>query len=314
MASIMKETKTLEFKETVTNTFLKTVSAFANYGGGEVKFGIKDDGSVVGVKNPRQVCLDIENRINDSISPLPDYEIEVCDGNVITLSVKEGPYKPYLYKSKAYRRNDSATIELDRPELTRLILEGQNKNFEDLRAKRQNLMFSVMQDKFREELGIKRISKDLLKTLGLYSDKDGFNNAAELLADRNSFCGIDIARFGESISVIQDRETFEECSILDQYGKAVAVFKKYYQYEEIKKIVRETKELVPEKAFREALANALVHRTWDLGPGRAHKGCDVPRPRRNHIAGRTATGNKPGGLPQGQRVHPAEPHHRERVL
>ena len=36
----MHETKKLEFKETITNTFLKTVSAFSNYDGGEIFFGI----------------------------------------------------------------------------------------------------------------------------------------------------------------------------------------------------------------------------------------------------------------------------------
>lgn len=46
----MRETKNLEFKEKLTNTFLKTVSAFANYGSGKIKFGIKDDGSIVGIK------------------------------------------------------------------------------------------------------------------------------------------------------------------------------------------------------------------------------------------------------------------------
>lgn len=30
----MRETRTLELKETITNTFLKTVSAFSNYDGG----------------------------------------------------------------------------------------------------------------------------------------------------------------------------------------------------------------------------------------------------------------------------------------
>lgn len=29
----MQETRTIEFKETITNTFLKTVSAFSNYNG-----------------------------------------------------------------------------------------------------------------------------------------------------------------------------------------------------------------------------------------------------------------------------------------
>ncbi len=32
----MHETRTVEFKETITNTFLKTVSAFSNYDGGVI--------------------------------------------------------------------------------------------------------------------------------------------------------------------------------------------------------------------------------------------------------------------------------------
>ena len=38
----MHETKKLEFKETITNTFLKTVSAFSNYNGGVIYFGIDE--------------------------------------------------------------------------------------------------------------------------------------------------------------------------------------------------------------------------------------------------------------------------------
>ena len=37
----MREDKCLEFKENIqSNTFLKTISAFANYGTGEIIFGI----------------------------------------------------------------------------------------------------------------------------------------------------------------------------------------------------------------------------------------------------------------------------------
>ena len=45
---IMRETRILEFKETMTNTFLKTVSAFSNYDGGTILFGVDDDGNVKG--------------------------------------------------------------------------------------------------------------------------------------------------------------------------------------------------------------------------------------------------------------------------
>lgn len=63
--------------KTITNTFLKTVSAFSNYNGGEIYFGIDDNGNVKGIADVKQSCLDIENKINDSISPQPDYTLEI---------------------------------------------------------------------------------------------------------------------------------------------------------------------------------------------------------------------------------------------
>ena len=38
----------------------------------------------------------------------------------------------------------------------------------------------------------------------------------------------------------------------------------YYQYEKIEGVERRTIEKIPEKAYREAIANALVHRAWDV--------------------------------------------------
>ena len=145
----MRESRTLEYKESITNTFLKTVSAFANYGSGEIIFGITDDGRIIGIRDPKASCLDIENRINDSIDPVPEYTLSVNEKtSVITLKVQEGLHKPYLYKAKAYRRNDSATIAVDRLELARLILEGQNSSYEELPASDQSLLsFQILEEK-----------------------------------------------------------------------------------------------------------------------------------------------------------------------
>lgn len=261
----MKASRTIEFKETITNSFLKTVSAYANYETGEIVFGISDNGTVKGIDNPGKICLDIENRINDSITPVPFFSLEVDEKqSIIRLIVKEGLHKPYLYKSKAYRRNDSSTIEVDRLELSRLILEGEDKSFEELPAKHQNLKFDILQDKLETILRLKEFGQDTLKTLELYSDDGGMNNAGELLADENDFCGIDIVRFGDSINVIHDRMTLEHQSILKDYDDAIDMYRKYYQYEQIKGAYREKVVLVPEEAFREAIANAIVHRTWDI--------------------------------------------------
>ena len=79
----MRETRTMEFKETITNTFLKTVSAFSNYDGGVILFGVDDEGNSKGLSDVKQSCLDIENKINDSISPQPDYKLETQNNDKI---------------------------------------------------------------------------------------------------------------------------------------------------------------------------------------------------------------------------------------
>lgn len=261
----MHETRTLEFKETITNSFLKTVSAFSNYDGGTIIFGIDDDGNVKGLSDAKQSCLDIENKINDSISPQPDYTLEIQNNEqTIKLAVKSGLQKPYLYKSKAYKRNDTATIEVDTLELSRLVLEGKNIRFEELPCKEQELSFEILYRKLKESIQIEVFSQDTLKTLDLYSNANGYNNAAGLLADKNHFPGIDMVKFGENISIIQKRATFEKMSVLEIYEKSLEVFRDYYQYEIIQGSDRKKMEKIPEAAFREAIANAIIHRAWDV--------------------------------------------------
>ena len=261
----MRETRIVEFKETITNTFLKTVSAFSNYDGGTILFGVDDDGNIKGLPDVKQACLDIENKINDSITPQQDYTLEIQNNDqTIKLTVKSGLQKPYLYKSKAYKRNDTATIEVDTLEFSRLVLDGKNIRFEELPCKDQELSFEILHRKLKETVRIENFDKDTLKTLNLYDDVNGFNNAAGLLADKNHFPGIDIVKFGENISIIQKRSTFENISVLEVYEKAIEVFRDYYQYEVIQGADRKKMEKIPEAAFREAIANALIHRVWDV--------------------------------------------------
>ena len=285
----MRESRTLEYQTSISHTYLITVSAYANYGTGEIKFGIDDHGKAVGIEKPEEACLSIENQINDNVSPKPDFTLDINrKTSVITLTVKEGLHKPYFYKSKAYCRNDSATVEVDTLELTRLILEGQNQTFESLKSQKQDLSFRYLEKAFQTTLGIQAFSRDILKTLELYSDKEGYNNAAALLADENTFFGIDLVRFGENINILQNRETIEHVSVLEQFEKAMKMYRLYYQYEEIKETHRNVVEMIPAEAFREAIANAIIHRTWDVD---AHIRVSM-HPDRIEIM-------SPGGLPKG---------------
>lgn len=261
----MRESKTLEFKETITsNSFLKTISAYANYDGGRIIFGISDNGDIKGIEEPIQACLALENKINDNIKPTPSYTLEIQSDHTIILEVSAGQFKPYFYKNKAFKRNDSSTLEVERLELNRLILDGKNQSFESVLSEKQDLKFNVLEKELIHVLGIQHLHEDILRILDLYTTEMKFNNAAALLADENQFKGVDIIRFGESFDEIMDREILEHLSILSLLKKTVDMYKKYYQYEKIEETSRTLIEKIPEKAFREAVANALIHRLWDV--------------------------------------------------
>lgn len=265
----IKEKFNLEFKEKINKKFLKTVSAYSNYNDGEIIFGIDDAGNVIGLDDIDNECIKIENMINDSLDPIPEFSISVEDKekkNIIVLRVKKGRDTPYYSGGKTYKRSDTSTVEVDRSELTRLALDGINMDYEKRKASSQNLNFDVLKYELKEKAGVKRTDLDILKTLNLYDVNGYYNIAGELLADENKidFSGIDIIRFGEDINQILYREIISNKSLLSQYSRALAIFEQYYQYEEIVGYERVKKELIPKEAFREALANAIIHRVWDV--------------------------------------------------
>lgn len=284
-----RETSDLEYKREPSKTYLKTVSAYANYGTGQILFGVDDEGNTVGLNDPKKACLSIEHAINDSMTPVPRFTLALDDETkTVTLTVFEGDSKPYLYKGKAYRRSDSSTVEVDRAEYRRLVLKGSNTTFDALESAHQSLSFNTLSAALIDKLGIKALDNSALVSLELKKADGGYTNAAALLADENSFFGIDIARFGDSINVILFRRTLERQSVLRQLSGTMSVFDDYYTYEEIIGFERVKKESVPREAFREAVANALVHRRWDVNESIAIR----MFPDRIEVT-------SPGGLPNG---------------
>ena len=164
----MRETATLEFKQQLSKSYLKTVSAYANYGTGKIIFGIADDGTPVGLADPQDTCLRIEHAINDSIDPVPRFELSIeGDIRTVTLTVHEGPDKPYLSSGRAYRRTDTSTVEVSRLEYGRLVLTGEHVSFDALVAKEQNLAFGHLEKELASKLGLKPLDQNSLISLEL---------------------------------------------------------------------------------------------------------------------------------------------------
>ena len=261
----MRETNDLEFNASITKTFLKTVSAFANYGTGRIVFGVDDSGVTIGLSDPTADALRIENMINDSLDPVPHFSLDIDENDrTVLLTVAEGKSKPYLYSKKAYRRADSATVEVDRTEFGRLVLTGQNLTFDEIASSRTDLTFSLLSQRLMKHLGLTAFDENSLRTLGLLNTDGTYTKAAEIFSDRNGLAGIDIVKFGDNISELLDRKTVAGESILGQYDAALEMYERYCTYETVSQAARKRVERAPFEAFREAVANALVHRTWDV--------------------------------------------------
>lgn len=261
----MQEGTNLEFKADFSRSFLKTVSAFANYDGGQIIFGIDDNGKALGVSNPKELCLQIENSINDALEPIPTYSISPEEKNgktLIRVKVLQGVDTPYYALGKAYKRHHTSTVKVDASELKRLVLKGINTSFEECPAKDQALSFVLLNRALEKKLDINAVDEKVYRTLGLYTTAHGFNNAAAILADKNDFPGVDIVKFGKSINEFMERRTKENVSALELYDESIAIFNRYYKFESIDGFKREEDSLVPVTAYREAVANALVHRDW----------------------------------------------------
>ena len=185
---------------------------------------------------------------------------------------------------------DTSTSEIQEAELFDLMLQKRNLTYDALESKQQALTFTTLERLLHEKLGITQIDQNVLISLGLF--KDGkINTAAELLSEDNDLgnATLDIIRFGETTSIFLDRIRLEKGSILVQYQKALDLYYQYYKpVQVIEGMERITKIRIPESAYREAVANAIIHRDY-LAAGNIQIAMFHDR----------ITVSSPGGLPQG---------------
>lgn len=136
--------------------------------------------------------------------------------------------------------------------------------FDELPASTLELKFDILQKYLKDVVGIETFDLDILRTLGLYKN-DTYNRAGELLADENDIKSsyVDMVRFGETESVFLERKRVMNTSLLTQYDEAMDFFDRWYHtYEEVIDGKRQERTYIPRNAFREALANAIIHRDF----------------------------------------------------
>ena len=128
----MSETETLEYKRSTSELkeAIISIAAMLNkHGGGELYFGIRNDGTPIGQdiseKTLRDVSQAISNRIEPKVFPIVE---AVRFGSRECVRVKFlGSESPYYAYGRVYIRVGDEDQHLSPMEIERLILEGSDK-------------------------------------------------------------------------------------------------------------------------------------------------------------------------------------------
>ena len=101
------ERQNVEWKRQWDDKFLRQICGFANSEGGVMKVGIEDDGTVVGVKDPKSDMKSITDTIANKLSIYPTVDVDEST-NVITITVQRSPV-PVDLDGKFYIRTGNTT-------------------------------------------------------------------------------------------------------------------------------------------------------------------------------------------------------------
>lgn len=270
---LFSESEFVELKSVVVSDICKEIIAFANTKGGTLYIGVADNGTPIGVEDPDQVILQLNNKVRDSIKPdvtmFVRYETQMIDEKqIIAVTVQKGTDRPYYLSSKGLKpsgvfvRNGTSSDPATDTSIRKMIKETDGDSFEAMRSLEQSLTIETASAQFAKQ----KVSFDPAKmqTLGMISSDGIYSNVAMLLSDQCSHT-IKAATFsGSDKSVFQDRREFsgslfqqmdELYAYLDLRNQTKATFEGLYRLD--------TRDY-PEEALREALLNCLVHRDYSF--------------------------------------------------
>jgi ATP-dependent DNA helicase RecG len=258
---------------------------------GRVVFGVTEDGSPAGVELSDASVRDVVDELR-RIEPAASTHVDRFDvgagRQLLVVEGRPGNRGPYTYRGVPYRRVGTSTLEIPRDEFERLIVErhhagerwelGETRDFTTADLDEVEVV-RTLEEAVRRGRALDpgtRNVEDVLRGLGLLRDDRLTRGAVVLfarsdtLAGRMPQCKVRPARFkGTDRSEFLDNrqvegnlfELLRESELFIQRHNPVAG-----------KIVpnlleRLDEPLYPPIATREALANALCHREYELASG-----------------------------------------------
>ena len=276
-----KESETIELKRTTgeLEEALKSISAILNkHGKGELFFGLRENGEVIGQMISEKTLRDISKAISDKIEPkiYPKISEKNIDGKNCILVEFEGNNSPYFANGRAYMRVSDEDKQLSAKKLEEMYREKREiywdsqickkATINDLNKNSINYFLKLVKTSKRIDIKNENIQL-FLKKLNLINDNE-ITNAAVLLFCKNP------ARFFSNTSVrcgrfkgflkeeIIDMKDFDS-GLFENLDNIMKFLKEHlFLRARIEGVIRKENWEIPLEALREAIINALIHRDY----------------------------------------------------
>lgn len=282
------ESESVEFKKSTAQlrAACKTICAFLNGNGGIVLIGVIDDGKIIGQQVTDKTRKDIAEMLK-KIDPFPCVEVNYIDFNdarkIIAIEVKNNfSIGPYVFEGRPYHRNQTTTSLMYQNHYQSLLLENLNstKNWENIPSHSMNIgdldedeiLKTIQQGIVKGRIRGKYTTDDPKKALIHLKLLDGEKpkNAAIVLFAKEVFpnypqCLVRLARFKgvtKSEFIDNQQEFGNLFYLLDIATEFVRRHTPIAGKVRKGEMIRTDKPLIPVRAIREAIINALCHREY----------------------------------------------------
>jgi len=308
------ESETVEFKEEISDSLFKAISALSNKKGGTILLGVNKKGEVTGVSTPARFLENLTNRIVDITSTYPSIEILDAEGKkVVVIELAQSPY-PVSCEGRYYERIGDTSREMRAERLRAFLLKGRPWDFLTGDFPEPEIDGAAVENFLRRAVETGRLPDISLKTPipavleKLEGIKDGKLTFGALLLfgkephKRFMNACIRVGRFKSETEIIDDK--WVRGNLFDQLEGTLKLLKQYISVSySIKGLEREDRWEYPLPVLREAVLNAIVHRDyhdaanfiqikvyddriWLSNPGGLPEGItveDLKRPHRSHL-------------------------------
>lgn len=264
----------LEYKEAFSSSLARDLTALANSSGGKILLGVRNDGTVVGVRDSNKLRAQIQD-IARNCDPPVKILVETV-GKVMVITVRENESKPVQCREGFFWRQGASTQKLSRDEIRDFFRSEGAIRFDPTVCPKFSYPEDFDREKYDAWISQSRITSkgkvdDVLVNIEV-AERAGrrliFRNAGVLFFAKNvrhffpqAYVTCLLAKGKDKVDIL-DRKDFAGGLVSDIEESLRFIERNTRTGYRIEKLRRQDVPEYPIRALREAITNAVMHRDY----------------------------------------------------